>query len=704
MTDVVVVWHMHQPRVVHPTTGRPALPWVRLHAASGYLDMARALERRPGARVTVNFVPALIDQLEALAAGTKDELELLAERPAADLDPDARRRVIDRCFSVRRERVIEPRPRYRELESKRDAGTLDAADLRDLQCLFLLAWLGFAAREDEPGIEGLEQKGTGFSDADQAFLVRCVRGAGAQVLPRWRALAARGQIELATSPAYHPILPLLVDTDAAARARPGDPRPPRVRRPEDALAQLRLARATHERVFGAAPRGLWPPELALSPEAVAIAADAGFAWALGDDAVLARTQPARDAARAVWRHAGVDLLFRDHELSDRIGTTYPTQPAEQAAADLVAEASLRGGGSGGIVGLFLDGENAWESYPDRGRGFLDGVYARLEEGKVVRGRTVSEAIADHGPPRPLPALATGSWIGGALAIWLGDPLKNRAWTLLGQARDRLAAAEDARGGDDPGVVRARGLLLAAEGSDWFWWFGEPWSSREDPVYDALFRAHLAAAWQALGEEAPLELADPIGPTPRGGAPAAPRALISPVIDGRGSRFYEWHGATVHEAAGGGEGPLTEEGPGAGEARPALQGEGAKPPAIERAHLGFDATTLYLRLDPRPGCARLVQASRLVVRVRAPAAERVVELLPGAPDGGPALVAIGGRVAADRVIELALPLASLGAVPREPLDVSLTLEFAGRAYQRMPRTGALSITVPWEGWDAGHWSA
>ena len=696
MIDVLVVWHMHQPRMVHPVTGRPALPWVRLHASSGYLDMARALERRPGARVTVNFVPSLVEQLEALAAGQKDELELYAERPAEDLDPDARRRIVDRCFSVRWERAVEPRPRYRELAALRgEARTAlpgegpqapclpdyGPADLRDLQCLFLLAWLGFAAREDEPGIDALDHKGRGFSAEDQAFLLAQVRGAGKQVLGRWRALAARGQVELTTSPAFHPILPLLIDTQVARRARPEDPMPERFRRPEDAIAQLAQARATHARVFGAAPRGVWPSELALSPEAVALIGDAGFAWAIGDDAVLARTEKDADAARHAWRHGGVDLVFRDRARSNAIAHAYATRPAGDAVAELLDGAVAERGDGGGLLTLANDGENAWEAYPDRGRAFLDAFYARLEGGGAVRGRTVSEALAERGPGKPLPTLATGSWIDHALAIWIGDPQKNRAWTLLGHARDRLAAAEEARGEDDPGVARARTLLQAAEGSDWFWWFGEPWSSQEDPVYDELFRAHLAAAWQALGIEPPLELADPIGPAPRGGAPAAPRSLITPKIDGRGSRFYEWHGAAVHEARG-------EDGPGA---------------AIERVHLGFDKTTLYVRLDPRPGCARLVHASHLVVRVRGPGSERVIGLVPAAPDGGPELRAAGGRVAADRVVELALPLAALAAEPRQALDVSLTMEFAGRAVQRLPRVGALSLVVPWEGWDAGDWS-
>src|SRR5262249_15163557 len=231
VTDVLLLWHMHQPRYVHPLTGRPVLPWVRLHAASGYLDMARALAKRPGARVTVNFVPSLVEQLQAMVAGTHDALEDMAKKRAADLDEGERIHVLLRSFSVRRDRGIDSRPRYAELLAKRgDAVHHDAlaerarrftsAELRDVECLFLLAWLGFAAREDHPEVDALDAKGHDYSEEDKDALLAIVRAAAAAVLPAWRDLAARGQIELAASPYYHPIVPLVIDSDAARRSRP----------------------------------------------------------------------------------------------------------------------------------------------------------------------------------------------------------------------------------------------------------------------------------------------------------------------------------------------------------------------------------------------------------------------------------------------------------------------------------------------------
>jgi alpha-amylase/alpha-mannosidase (GH57 family) len=708
MTDLLLLWHMHQPRYVHPITGKPLLPWVRLHAASGYLDMARALERRPGVRVTVNFVPSLVEQIEAMLGGTRDALEETALKPTSALDEAERQLVLARSFSVRHDRAIVPRPRYLELLAMRGNDTrpeaiaerarkFTNADLRDLQCLFLLAWLGFAAREDMPEIAALDAKGRGYTEEDKAALLEAVRRAAGAVLPSWRKLAERGQVELATSPYYHPIVPLLVDSDVARRSRPGDNLPPRFARPDDAREQIRRAQAAHVATFGVEARGMWPPEGSLSPEAVAIYGECGVGWLAGDEETLMRsfdadtTLPitlggARPSTRA-WRHAGVDLVFRDRDLSDRIGFRYAEVPAQAAAADLIGAA--RAQTTDGIVGVFLDGENAWEAYPRRGADFLDALYARLEEEAAagrVRARTISEALRERGGGAPLTRLHSGSWIEASFKIWIGDPYKNAAWTLLGRARERVARAEKGA----PATEAARKLLLAAEGSDWFWWYGEPFSSAEDPIFDELFRAHVEAAWRALGEEPPAAVIEPIGPAPAGGGGAGARAavptgMIRPRIDGTASRFYEWHGAALFEVG-----------------RGAAMADSGHP--IDRVFVGFDEQHLYVRIDPAKPDRRRVAASRLVLRLRAGGRDEVLRILTGAADGGPELAAIGGRIGSLDVVEIALPLAALKVAPRDELRIWMTFEFAGVTFARVPRDGAISIVVPWPGWEEENWSA
>jgi alpha-amylase/alpha-mannosidase (GH57 family) len=520
VNDLVFLWHMHQPRYAHPVTGRIVVPWVRLHACSGYLDMARMFERHPEVRATVNFVPSLVEQIDEMLAGKKDDLELLAERPEGSLSHDEQRALVARSFSVNH-RAIQARPRFLSLLAKRnEKEPFNIQDLRDLSCLFALGWLGFAAREDDPEIGKLDRKGMDYTEEDKAYLLRAIRAAAGRVLPSWRALAAEGRVELSTSPYYHPIVPLLLDTDVARRSLPHDPLPARFSAPEDAREQITRALAAHERAFGQKARGMWPPEGSLSTAAVELYQSCGVEWLCGDVHTLARSipHPEKDPHSRLHRHRGVSIGFRDQDISDRIGFRYAHMP-EGAAVDDFVGAVRHVAGDDGAAFVFLDGENPWETYAHRGEPFLETLYQRLameKRSERIATRTMSELVDARGPGRPLSDLWPGSWISAAYRIWIGDGAKNRAWEALRAAHAKVQEAARAAhdGHDRPDkpderVAKAREHLLVAEGSDWFWWFGEPNSSAEDPLYDELFRGHLKAAYAALGATPPEGLDTPI---------------------------------------------------------------------------------------------------------------------------------------------------------------------------------------------------
>ena len=87
---VAFLWHMHQPPYRDPATGRPILPWVRLHALKDYLGMVKLLEETPEVHATFNLVPSLLDQIEACARGEAvDGHQELSTKPAAALDGSA---------------------------------------------------------------------------------------------------------------------------------------------------------------------------------------------------------------------------------------------------------------------------------------------------------------------------------------------------------------------------------------------------------------------------------------------------------------------------------------------------------------------------------------------------------------------------------------------------------------------------------------
>jgi alpha-amylase/alpha-mannosidase (GH57 family) len=683
-TDLCLLWHMHQPDYRDPETGVARLPWVRLHAASSYRDMAAALAAADGVAVTVNFVPSLTAQLEALAGGASDLYEEIARKPAGELTPDERRFVLAGFFSVHHGRQLEPRPRYRELYQRvraagpaRAAASLTAGDVTDLAVLFHLAWIGFAVRAEEPEVAELERKGAGFSEADKAWVLALVRAQVGRVLPAWRALAEAGRVELIASPFYHPIVPLLIDSEVARRAQPEAKLPPRFSFPEDARAHIERAQAAHARLFGARPRGMWPPEGSLSPEAVALYGDSGVEWLCGDEGVLWQSLSERDPAALAhpYQFGAVKLVFRDRDLSDRIGFAYAQSDADTAVADLCTRARAHHG----LCGVFLDGENAWESYPERGRNFLEALYRGLAADPAIRACTLSQALADR-PARPLERLHSGSWIDARFAIWIGDPEKNRAWACLERARRELTDSEP-----------TREHLLVAEGSDWFWWFGEPFHSAEDATFDALFRARLRAAYHAAGREAPPELDAPIG---RGApvATTAPTRFLAPRIDGLITSYFEWDGAARWEVP-----------------RGAVMGESQ--PLLARILYGFDPSTLYLRLDPAAGMAALagvevelrLRAGARELRVRAPLDPVELpfcdELAPS-----PRPLGRGDGLARLEVIELAVRFATLGLEPGVRIDLVVQLARGGITLGRYPRDGYLDLTLPDATFEAKNWSA
>ena len=704
---------MHQPLYLDPEGGPALLPWARLHGGRAYLDVARLLDEFPEVRLVVNFVPSLVDQLEGVATGATDTWLELARRPAASWSMAERTTLLERFFSVEWSRNIEPRPRYRELLDKRGrapkqgdiptrAASFSDGELRDLTVLFHLAWLGFASRELEPHraiLAGLERKGRGYDDDDLAAVIAAGRAACARVLPLWRHLAARGQVELSSSPYYHPILPLVCDSDAARRALPGAALPDRYAWPADARRQISLARLSHESRFGTPrPLGMWPPEGSISPEALVAYQAEGIRWLASDEGNLFRSLDSgarRGDLYRPYRFGGVDLVFRDREISDRIGFSYSHGEPRGCVDDLLGRVRRAGdqaraaGNDAPLVAIILDGENPWEAYPGSGEPFLRTLFAELErerERGTLRCQSIGAYLDGHADRVELPRLHSGSWIDSDFHIWIGDAVKNRAWNLLGRTRRLLERAVQ-RGADATRVEEARRHVDAAEGSDWFWWFGEPFHSTEDDLFDRLFRAHLAAAWRALGEVPPEELARPVDAQAAPAHVHPPRSFIHPSVDGRVGSYFEWTGAGRVEI-------------GRGAAM-------AESPMLKQLHFGFDDHTLFMRGDPMAEALPQMRAAWIELEVRSSRDDHTRRFV--AAPGGPAFALEDlkpvGRVACNEVLEIALPFETFAAAPGDRLEVVLRLREGGAAgvvVARVPREGALELHVPDEDFDLDHW--
>jgi len=577
---LAVLWHMHQPQYRDPETGAYVLPWTRLHATKDYWGMVKLCEEFPKFHATFNMVPSLCMQLEEYASGKFNDLWCtLAFKNANELTREDKTEILARAFQVNHERLMSRWPRFVELyEWSRPAGgaqaliTFTARDWRDLQLLSQIAWMDEEWFTKDEVVCRLANRGKDFTEKDKVDLKAEQLELVGLVLPTCREAAARGQVEISTTPFYHPILPLLCDSDIARVANPGTPLPRRAfRRPEDAREQLRRAKKYHERVFGAKPVGLWPSEGSVSDQALTIAAEEGFEWFGTDEGVLGRTLNVgffRDSSGIAanadrlyepWRlqfaTTGITGLFRDHHLSDLIGFVYSRMDSGAAAADLHGRLRHIGNSVRAdhplTVCLFLDGENAWEYYPGNGRQFLREFYRRISDDGDFRALTAGETIAAAGNVPTTPGIFPASWINANFDVWIGHQEDVTAWDLLWDAREAHARASEALAKKRPnapspeGLAEAQESLMAAEGSDWCWWYGPEHSTANDEEFDALYRKHLTGVYLALGQVAPEELAKPIKRKPERAYQLPPSANLKIKVDGVDSSYFEWLGAGVY---------------------------------------------------------------------------------------------------------------------------------------------------------------
>jgi alpha-amylase/alpha-mannosidase (GH57 family) len=575
---LVLLWHMHQPFYKDMVTGEYRLPWVRLHALKDYYGMVKLTEEFPGVHLNFNLVPSLVAQIQDYVAGQAHDPFLdLVSKPANDLTAAERRFALQYLFQANPVNMIGRYPRYRELWERHRA-TADrpegpesyfvSRDYADLQVLSQLAWFDEYFLSD-PDVASLIQKGEDFSSDDQLAVLAKEKEILAKVVPAYAEAAARGTVELSTTPYYHPIIPLLCDTNAGGESTPGLHLPTRrFRRPDDAAHQIRRAIDLHEETFGAAPAGLWPSEGSVSEEALTLAHKQGIQWMATDEGVLGRSigyNFARDAHGRLHGDSAEQLynihryekgdtrmhmVFRDHTLSDLVGFVYSGMPAGDAANHLLhtireSAQPVLDRGRDAVVSVILDGENAWEYYPQSGREFLRRFYDGLQSDPTIESVTVSEAIARHKESNfaTLTRLVPGSWIDANFNVWIGAPEDNKAWDLLSEARDYFD--RNANRVSETQRKLAWEELMIAEGSDWNWWYGPEHHSANDRDFDELYRRHLSNVYTALEGVPPEELTVPIARGIVRPSYHPQTAFVRARVDGLVSGYFEWMGAASY---------------------------------------------------------------------------------------------------------------------------------------------------------------
>lgn len=580
------------------------MPWVRLHGVKDYLDMAEILKSYPRIKQTFNMVPSLLEQIMDYAAGHAFDSSLnLSRKKAATLDEKDKAQIIDKFFQANYDNMISPYPRYKALfDNRKKSSEWKEAEWRDLVCLFNLAWID-PSYKNSGRLRDLSEKGSGYTEEDREAILESQTQIISRIVPGLREMMESGQIEISTTPYFHPIMPIVQDSDVARVAMPEVKLPgKRFNHPEDVDRQVAMAVELYSSLFGSNPAGMWPSEGSVSEEIVSSVAKYGIKWMATDEAILkkslalSRGTPGKSSAEdgsevySCYRHGGeageILFFFRDHRLSDSIGFIYSSWDAEKAAADFMSklrkidEQVAGSKAKDPVVSVILDGENAWEFFKNDGHDFLEALYTEISKADWLQTSTFSNYL-DKGPEiRELKRLFPGSWIDSNFKIWIGHEEDNRAWDLLSRARDELVEFEGAHPDFDKERMRtAWREIYIAEGSDWFWWFGDEHVGPNNDDFDRLYRSHLANVYYMTDREPPAECFTPIRSAYTMRFLTEPIDYISPVIDGKISHYYEWHQAGFFDCLKAGS---------------TMQKASN---IVSGIWFGLDPKNMYLRIDP-----------------------------------------------------------------------------------------------------------
>jgi len=532
--QVVFCWHMHQPEYRDLQTGEYKLPWTYLHVIKDYVDMVAHLEAHPEAKAVVNFAPILLEQIEDYAkqinnylhdrVAVSDPLLAALVAPAIPSDPDERLVIVKNCLRANRERLIDRYPPFRKLaemvswleDNHIAMQYINSQFIADILAWYHLAWMGETVKLTDPRVKRLIEKGCHYTLQERFEIIEIIGDIFSKLICRYRNLAKNGRIELSVTPYAHPIMPLMLDINSTHQAMPDAPLPELEAYPggeERVKWHLMQGLATFERFFGFKPRGCWPSEGSVSKQTLKLLSEFGFDWAASGGSVLhnslRHSQMEDEIIHQPFTVKDTQIagFFRDDGLSDLVGFEYSTWHAEDAVADLVQHLQniAEHESEASVVSIILDGENAWEHYPNNGFHFLNELYKNLSQHPDIELTTFSECLDSNARVKELPDLIAGSWVYGTFSTWIGDTDKNRGWDMLGEVKhcfDKVVASGRL---SKKKLQIAENQLAICEGSDWFWWFGDYNPGEAVSNFEKQFRLNLSNLYQLLGEEVPAYL-------------------------------------------------------------------------------------------------------------------------------------------------------------------------------------------------------
>ncbi len=506
-----------------------------------------------------------------------------------------------------------------------------------------------------------------------------------RIIPSYQKLYKEGRIDISFTPYFHPILPLLVDTDASREAIPNIMLPAdRFVHPEDALWQIRQAKEKFRELFGSELEGMWPSEGSVSEMVLSMIREEGIKWVATDEEILYSSasksgrDPRKYSPHTAYEYlgaSGLKIFFRDKGLSDKIGFVYSSWDPDRAVKDFIQTLHkigdfLKDSLSDKVVTVILDGENAWEYYAQDGAIFLQKLYSSLAADNTLETVSMSKA-AQVVPSTPLQTIFAGSWINHDFRIWIGHREDNAAWDALSVARKMLVDYQKNHPGTEPSLLdRAWRQIYIAEGSDWCWWYGDDHIGSNNDQFDLLFRLHLSAVYDILGLKPPMGLSRPIHRVRTDTYLTMPEAIVTPELDGLLTHYYEWSGAGHYDCVkmGGAMHRVDR--------------------VINDIYFAFDYERFYIRLD-FSSKFNLVESknSGVVVDFRN-SGRKEIQLASGNTGAGD-----GFRYAHQRILEIAFDRESLVPTGNGKLEFSISFYQGSELLEKWPSDEVIVVELP-----------
>ena len=614
--SLAIYWHMHQP--VYELEGTYLMPWVRLHAVKDYLDMALVLEKFPKLKLNFNIVPALLDSIiDYTENGYHDIHSELSVADTENLTDEEKAFILNNFFSSKFETMIYRSETYRNLYQKRfakdvaDIEDFSAEELSDLMALFNLVWIDSVHYDRYPRLKELWAKQSGYTREDRIEIIGIQKQIIREIIPAYKKYIQTGRIELTTSPYYHAILPILFDVKTSIKSvSTTEGLPQALGMADDAKFQIRSALDRIEEVFGVRPKGIWPPELCLGPKTLNYLAKEGIEWTISDEGILSDSinfEFVRDFKGNLndpyhllkvynyeTKDSSIDIIFRDRSIPNLINFEYAGVNSDMAAGDLyekikmIQNKLLVSPDDTHLLTIASDCENCWENYQNDGRDFLDNIYTMIENDETLETVLISDYIETDKHKKTLKKIYSGSWIDKTFQYWIGESEKNKAWAYLKQTKDDFDAYVKTHK-DDENIKYARREILIAEGSDWFWWYGEPNNSGQDFVFDYMFRERLKNVYVILGLKYPDYL-DKTLITAIEMPFKYPKRSITPRMDGLVQSYDDWYNSGSISML---DGPVYRENKN-----------------VDKINFGCDKDNIYFRLHINKGSGEISFVDRI----------------------------------------------------------------------------------------------